>query len=235
MREGIIASCSGNSDACCCRLSRWRQVERDRAKTLASSALVSGTFVAVWKQPSGDINGTTHFRVEAGAVSGPPDSIHLSARQIGTFPVYSLHHVPHPARSLCSPSISLAALFPLPAPIKNPCACLGQAHPSDLSEGDFLWAFPTTDGYLAGLTQARTICYCKCLSDTFRLFALTARWWKTRTLYGKLWQFIVPKDQCHIREMGGGNEIVVKGYWIYNRSRWGMWWYVEIDDSTMRS
>lgn len=124
MREGIIASCSGNSDACCCRLSQWRQVGRDRAKMLAmqvypSSALVSGTFVAAWKQPSGDINGTTHFRVEAGAVSGPPDSIHLSARQIGTFPVYSLRHTPHPARSLCSPSISLAALFPLPAPIKK--------------------------------------------------------------------------------------------------------------------
>lgn len=150
MREGIIASCSGNSDACCCRLSQWRQVGRDRAKMLAmqvypSSALVSGTFVAAWKQPSSDINGTTHFRVEAGAVSGPPDSIHLSARQIGTFPVYSLRHTPHPARSLCSPSISLAALFPLPAPIKKkpaPARLPRPSTPQRSIRGWFFMGFP---------------------------------------------------------------------------------------------
>lgn len=79
---------------------------------LLHNNICNTTFVAAWKRPSGDINGTTHFRVKAGAASGPPGSIHLSAQHIGTFPVYSLHHILHQPTSLCSPSISLVTLFP---------------------------------------------------------------------------------------------------------------------------
>ena len=112
--------------------------QREPPTLLFHNSIGDTTFVAA-KQASGDINGTTHFRVEAGTVSGPPDSIHLSARHIGTFPVYSLHHILHLPTSLSSPSISLAVFFfLLTRAYKNLCACLSQAHPSDLSEGDFM-------------------------------------------------------------------------------------------------
>lgn len=76
--------------------------------------------------------------------------------------------------------------------------------------GWFYGLSPPTDSHLAVLTQTRTICYCKCLSNTFRLFALTAHRWKTGTVYGKLWQFIALVDQWHIREIDSDNEMVVK-------------------------
>lgn len=62
-------------------------------------------------QPPGDINGTTQFREEAGAVSDPSGLIHLSAQQIGVFPVYPPHHILHPAILLYLSSISEAALI----------------------------------------------------------------------------------------------------------------------------
>ena len=127
-RGGIIASCGGNSDACSHHAGdKWRGTEQRPPATrpphpsLICDCIGDTTFVAAWKQPSGDINGTTHFGAEAGAVSGPPDSIHLSALHIGTFPVYSLHHTLHLPTSRCSPSISLAAPPPpfSPRPIKT--------------------------------------------------------------------------------------------------------------------
>lgn len=63
----------------------------------------STTFFAALK-PSGDINGTTHFRVEAGAVHSPRGSIHLS----DIFPAYSLYHILHPARHFSPPNPHLS-------------------------------------------------------------------------------------------------------------------------------
>lgn len=78
-----------------------------------SPAVVLAVIVAAWEiNPAGDINGTTQFREEAGAVSDPPGLIHLSAQQIGVFPVYPPHHILHPARLLHLSSISEAALIP---------------------------------------------------------------------------------------------------------------------------
>ncbi len=127
MREEIIASRSGDSDACCSRLSQWRQVERDGAKTPAMRASPSSTIVSALQlllqqdnSPLATLMGQHISGVEAGAVSGPADSIHLSARHIGTFPVCSLLHILHLTHQ---PLLSIYLLggffFPLPlAPIK---------------------------------------------------------------------------------------------------------------------
>lgn len=73
--------------------------------------------------------------------------------QIGTFAVYSLHHILHPA---WVPAFHSSPHHHHPAhAYKNSPACLGQARPSDLSEGDFYGLFPTTDGYLAGITPSQ--------------------------------------------------------------------------------
>ncbi len=181
MREEIIASCSGDSDACCSRLSQWRQVERDGAKTPTmraspSSAIVSALQLLLQQDnsPLATLMGQHISGVEAGAVSGPADSIHLSARHIGTFPVCSLLHILHLTHQPLLSIYLLGGFFSPPTGAYKTCAPAAAKHTPAIYQRVILWALPHTDGYLAVLTQPRTICYCKCLSNTFRLFALTA-------------------------------------------------------------
>lgn len=161
------------------RLSQRRRVPGTELKRplLPHNRTLNATFVAARKRPSGDVNGTTHFGAEAGAVSGPA-RLHPS--------VCSAHrHFPcslspsYPAsthQSLLSIHLLSGSPHPTTSPLHTPIKPVHQAHPCDLSEADFMGFSPLTDGYLAVLTQPSTICYCKCLLNTFKLFALMALW-----------------------------------------------------------
>lgn len=95
-----------------------------------------------------------------------------------------------------------------------------------------LWAFPTIGRYLAGLYLARVIPYCLCLFDTSALLSPTAWGRKTGMFYGKLWQFVTPKDPWDLREQGA----IMRLLWrdIEHITDRGLWGDVEINESRLK-